>query len=333
MSLDVPYSRRDRWLAVGALLLCAALWSLNGPLIKLLGRGDVPGVTIACYRSLLGGLIFLPFALPRLGTLRRVRVGWPIATVVTFTMMTATFVIATTMTAAANVIILQYTSPIWVFLLSPLLLKERPGRAEGLVLLLAMAGVGIIFAGRAEANLAALVLALVSGLGYGSLTVLLRALRPVSPTVVAAANALGSGVLLAGPVAVWGTFVLTPDQWALMLLMALVQFTLPYFLFSWALQRLEAHRVALIVLLEAILNPTWTFLLVGEVPPPATLVGGPLILLSVAGWLVLTGKSSTVGRQPSAMSREPEGITTETQKQIETRSATKGTETPRIHES
>jgi drug/metabolite transporter (DMT)-like permease len=283
-----------RWLAVLMLLACAALWSLNGPLIKLLDRVETPAVTIACYRSLIGGLVFLPFALRRLHTLQRVARAWPVASVLTFTIMTASFVIATTKTAAANAIILQYTSPIWVFLLSPLLLNERPGRAEGLVLLVAMAGVGVIFAGNPQTDLPGLLVALVSGWGYGTLTVLLRGLRPVHPTVVAAINALGSGLLLLPAVTVWGTFALTGPQWGLILLLALVQFTTPYVLFSWALQHIEAHRAALILLLEPILNPIWTYLLVGEAPPAATLFGGPLILLGVTGWLVLSWQRERV---------------------------------------
>ena len=264
------------------LLACAALWSLNGPLIKLLNEAGVHAVTTACYRSLLGGLVFLPFACRGLGTLRKVGSVWPAVTVVTFTVMTASFVIANGMTAAANAIILQYTSPIWVFFVGPLILNERSSRAEGLALLVAMAGVAVIFSGNPDTSPAGLLVALTSGMGYGVLTVLLRRLRPVSPVVVAAMNSLGSGLLLVAPVAIWGQFVLTGHQWSLMLLLALVQFTLPYFLFSWALQRVEAHRAALILLLEAILNPIWTYLLVREVPPAATLLGGPLILLGVA---------------------------------------------------
>jgi len=275
---------------VAALLICAVLWSLNGPLIKLLTLqdGGVPGVTIACYRSLLGGLLFTPFALRHLGTLRCTEVGWSIGSVASFTLMTACFVIATTQTAAANVIILQYTSPLWVFLLSPLLLREKPGWTEGLVLSLAMAGVAVIFVGGDPSGTPALFVALASGFGYGTLTVMLRGLRAVNPTVVTWLNCMGSGVLLVPAVMWWGVFQLTPAQWGLVILLSVVQFALPYVLFSWALQRVEAHRAALIVLLETVLNPLWTYLLVREAVPSATLVGGPLILLSVAGWVLLT---------------------------------------------
>ena len=288
MSAPVRNPSTRPWLGILALLVCAALWSLNGALIKLLQEEGVHGVTIACFRSLIGGIVFLPLAWRRVGTLRNVAVAWPIGSVIMFTLMTVCFVIATTKTAAANAIILQYTSPIWVFLLAPLLLGEKPGRAEGLVLLIAMAGVGIIFFGNPTADLLWLTVALGSGLGYGALTVTLRGLRPVSPFVVVAMNALGSGLLLIAPMAVWGSMELSERAWGLVLLLSLVQFTLPYVLFSWALQRVQAHRAALIVLLETVLNPLWTFLLVGEMVPAATLVGGPLILIGVAGWLLLS---------------------------------------------
>lgn len=286
---------RRRWLGVLALVGCAALWSLNGPLIKLLKRQDVPGITTACYRSLLGGLVFAPLAVRRLRTLRTVGPAWPAVTVLAFTVMTATFVIATTQTAAASAIALQYTSPIWVFLVGPLILKERPARAEGLTLLVAMVGVGVIFSGSPDPSPVGLLVALTSGMGYGVLTVLLRRLRTVSPVVVAALNTLGSGLLLVVPAAVWGRFALSGPAWALMLVMALVQFTLPYLMFSWALQYVEAHRAALILLLEIVLNPIWTYVAVGEVPPVATLLGGPLILAGVAGWLVFTWRRQRGG--------------------------------------
>jgi drug/metabolite transporter (DMT)-like permease len=293
-----PTARTARLWPYAVLVLCAALWSLNGPLIKLLqspdlGGAPVSGVTIACYRSLLGGLVFIPWALRRRRTLRNVAAGWPVAGVLLFTLMTVTFVVATTRTAAANAIVLQYTSPLWVFLLSPWLLGERPRRTEALVLSIAMVGVAVIFAGNPVTEVRWLAVALTSGFGYGALTVVLRGLRPVDPLVVACLNAIGSGLLLLPAVAAWGAFGLSPLQWLVVSLMALVQFTAPYVLFSWALQRVEAHRAALVVLLETILNPLWTFLLVGEAVPAATLAGGPLILLGVGTWLILSQRRAT----------------------------------------
>ncbi|MFQ5806502.1 MAG: DMT family transporter [Phycisphaerae bacterium] len=285
---DASAANRHIWLGVVALVGCATLWSLSGPLIKLLDQAGVSSITIACYRSLFGGVIFLPLGFRKRQTLRNVALGWPIVAVLTFTLMTSCFVIATTQTAAANAIILQYTSPIWVFLLSPLLLRERLRLSDGLVLVLAMTGVGIILFGHATSDAPVLLIGLASGLGYGTLTVALRGLRRVAPSTVVALNFLGSGLLLLPAVAIWGMFSLNGHQFVLVLILSVVQMALPYLLFSWALQHVEAHRAALIVLLETVLNPLLTYLIIGEPVPTATLVGGPLILLSVVGWLLLT---------------------------------------------
>lgn len=288
MSDSPEQTSRGRWLGAAALILCATLWSLNGPLIKLLTQAGVPYMTTACYRSLFGGVIFVPFLLRSRRTFGRVHPGWPIGSVLAFTLMTACFVAATAKTAAANAIILQYTSPIWVFLLSPLLLHERLRRSDVAVLAVAMVGVCIIFFGNATGDAPALVIGLASGLGYGSLTVALRGLRRVDSGAVVAMNFLGSGLILLPAVAVWGAFTLNAYQATLIGLLSVVQFALPYLLFSWALQRIEAHRAALIVLLETVLNPLLTYLLVGEAVPGPTLVGGPLILLSVVVWMILS---------------------------------------------
>jgi len=94
------------------------------------------------------------------------------------------------------------------------------------------------------------------------------------------------------PVVVWsGGLSLTPGQLELIAVLGIVQFSAPYALFSYALKRIEAHRAALILLVETIFNPAFTYLVVGEAVPPATLIGGPLILLSVIGWLLLSARA------------------------------------------
>ncbi|MCH8807205.1 MAG: DMT family transporter [Planctomycetes bacterium] len=307
MSTETPTARRPG-LGVLVLVVCATMWSISGPLIKTLANDGVAGITIAYYRSLLGGLVLVPFALRRRQALRRVRIGWPIASVALFTVMTACFVISTAKTASANAVILQYTSPMWVFALSPLLLKERPGLTEGLVLLIAMAGVGIIFFGHPAAESRWLLVALASGFGYGALTVVLRGLRAVNPLVVACMNCVGSSVLLLPAVLLWGSFKLTGYQFVLMFVLSFVQFTLPYVLFSWALQRVEAHRAALIVLLETVLNPLFTWLVVRETVPTPTLAGSPLIVAGIVGWILLVWRRKRSSLQPSVgADHEPSG--------------------------
>lgn len=292
--------RTDLRAGVAALLACAALWSLAGPLIKTLSSGEdgVSGFTIAFYRSLFGGLVFLPLALRRRDTLRHVSTPWAMTTILAFTLMTTCFVVATTQTAAANAIILQYTSPLWVFALAPLLLGERARPSDVGWLLLAMAGVGVILALQWETDLAGLATALGAGFGYGLLTVLLRKLRGVDPSVVVAMNFLGSALLLTPLALAWGGLRLGGEQLLLALVLGIVQMALPYVIFSWALRRVPAHLAALVVLCEALFNPALTWLVVGEPTPPATLYGGALILAGIIG--VILSAARRTGRPGTA---------------------------------
>ncbi len=280
-------------LGVAALVLAAALWSLNGPLIKLLNAGGegVPAETIACLRSLFGGLVMLPAARRGWVVVAAAPPFWPILSVTMLTALTFTFVKASTMTAAANAIILQYTAPLWVFLLSPWLLGERPRARDGLVLLLTMAGVFVILAGNPPGEMNALLVATSSGVFFALLQIVLRKLRHVPPATIVAMNFLGSGLLLA-PLALGAGLPGTLWQWLLLAAMGVIQFSLPYLIFSWALRYVEAHRAALLVLLEAVLNPAWTWLAVGEPVPGPTLMGGPLIVLGVALWMVLCARNT-----------------------------------------
>jgi len=298
---ETPSAGRRRYVVGIVLLLAAAvLWSLSGALIKVVSREGVHGVAIAFYRSLFAGLFLLPIAYGKFHTLAPrggesgarpgptpslVRVGQrmrlrpaAISCVVFFTLMTGCFVWANTQTEAANVIILQYTSTFWVFLLSPWLLGEKPRRGDLPILAVAMVGIGVIFAGGPGADLPGLMVSLGSGLFFGLLTLMIRLMRDSNSAAVAAVNCLGSAVLLF-PVVLWlGGANVSGRVLVVLLVLGFVQFGLPYYLYTVGLTRVPAYQAALITMLEPVLNPLWTFLAVGETVPWTTFVGGGVIL-------------------------------------------------------
>jgi len=316
--------RNAEWTGVLLLVGAALLWSLNGALIKLLVQGDhgPHGVTIAFYRSLFAGLFLLPLAWGRFQTLIRpatpesnplnqapsalARPGLSLLAVFPslfslrpaalicvflFTLMTACFVMANTLTESANAIILQYTSTFWIFLLSPWLLKEKPDRGDLWLLGVAMLGIAVIFGGQASTHLPGLVIALLSGLFFGLLTVCIRQMRDSNPAAVTVMNNLGSAVLLL-PAVLWlDTLMLDRRTFYLLLFMGVVQFGVPYYFYTLGLARIPAYRAALITLLELVLNPLWALLAVGEKPPVTTLIGGALVLAALV--VILRGSAHT----------------------------------------
>jgi drug/metabolite transporter (DMT)-like permease len=314
----------------GILLLLAAglFWSLNGALIKLIndgGRGP-GGVTIALYRSLFAGLFLVPMARGRFHTLRvgptfqSVKAGptfksvkarptfksvvqqlcpvrtAAVACVFFFTLMTVCFVVANTKTTAANAIILQYTSTFWIFGLSPWLLRENPRPREFGLLALAMLGIAVIFVGNAATSLPGLIIALASGLFFGLLTLMIRQLRDTDSAAVTVLNNLGSAALLLPVGLLVGGLTLSPREWLLLIVMGVVQFGLPYYLYALGLARVAAYKAALLTMIEPVLVPVWTYLAVGETVPATTLIGAALILVALIAFL--RGTPSAVRAAP-----------------------------------
>ena len=66
-----------------------------------------------------------------------------------------------------------------------------------------------------------------------------------------------------------------------MVVMGIVQFGIPYYLYSLGLVRVPAYQAALIITIEPVLVPLWTYFAVGEVVPRWTAVGGSFILLAL----------------------------------------------------
>jgi DME family drug/metabolite transporter len=303
---DAQRAHRRTYLGGFALVLGAAvLWSLNGALIKLIhdeGRGP-NGVTIAFYRSLFAGLCLVPLARGKLHTLRlvdgRKTAFWirpaGLCCVVFFSLMTVCFVVANTQTEAANAIILQYTSTFWIFGLSPWVLNERPRSRDVGLLFLAIVGIGIIFAGNAQTSAFGLINALGAGLFYGLLTLMIRRMRDANSAAITVMNNLGSAVLILPVALLLGGLLVSPHALILLILMGVVQFGIPYYLYALGLIRIPAYQAAMITIAEPILVPVWTYLAVGETIPFATLLGGVFILVALALFIMSARKAHLGG--------------------------------------
>ena len=111
--------------AIFEVLLSAAMWSTGGIFIKLLDWGAMP---IAGVRSLIAGLVMAAYMLmrriPYKLNARSARSA--VALCGTFTL----FVAANKLTTAANAIVLQFTAPIFVLLLTALVWRKLPRRGE-----------------------------------------------------------------------------------------------------------------------------------------------------------------------------------------------------------
>jgi drug/metabolite transporter (DMT)-like permease len=259
------------------ILAAAVLWSTAGAAIKLC---QLDAWQIAGGRSLVAALLLL-------AVVREARVR-PTARVllvsVAYAVTVILFVVATKLTTAANAIFIQDTAPLWVLLLSPLLLREAPTRGELLAVPIYAAGLGLFFldeltAGQVTGNLAALG----SGVAFAFSILGLRLLRHEGPAALVYGNLVAAAVTL--PLWSGGPAATAPDL-ALLVYLGVFQLGLAYLAFSRGVAGTPAIEASLLILLEPVLNPIWTFLFAGERPGPWAVAGGGVVLAATA-WRTL----------------------------------------------
>lgn len=255
------------------LLLAAVLWSLAGIFIKLL---SLPSLTIVFYRSLFAALFFAFFvrksiAVPRVALL--------VATLA-YTAAISAFVSANKITTAANAIALQYTAPMFVFVIVHFLYGEKITGASWISLGLGMTGIGVICAGSAgQPDAAGVMVALLSGLLFALYMVSLRFLKDFNPGTLTFLNNVVCCLILLPLVG--SELSLSLKEGWIVATMGVVQLGIPYWLFSKGLEQISVQEASLIVLVEPVLNPLWVALIVGELPSSATLIGGACIVGSL----------------------------------------------------
>lgn len=268
---------------VGLLFLSAILWSTGGIIIKSL---SAPAPVIACIRSAAAVILLMiilrkPIRIPS----RTALIGaFFYAATVTL------FVFSNKLTTASNAIILQYTAPLYVLLLSRFYLKEKASTSDWVFMFILMGGIVLFFfddlsGGRMLGN----ILALLSGVSFGCLTITLRMQKDQTPedtlilgniicVLVTFPFLFSSGV---------DTFNITGS-----VVLGVFQLGLPYLLYSIALKKVRAIDGILIPIIEPILNPLWVFLFNGEAPGFWSLIGGSIVLGSSVVRSILISKRS-----------------------------------------
>src|SRR5260370_4184009 len=263
------------------LICAAALFSTAGAGIKWCQFG--PG-QLGAFRGLVAGvtiLLLIPAA-RRGWSWRAAAVGLAYAGAGIF------FVLANKLTTAANTVFLQATNPLYILLLAPWILHERPSRGDLLYMAAVASGLVLLFSGAPRHFATAPDPRLGNILAEGSagcwaLTVIgyrwiARGARDARGAVASAA-ATGDFMVfaLALPFALPLAAGRAADC-ATVAYLGLFQLGVAYVFLSRAIPLVPALAASLVMLVEPVLNPIWAWLVHGETPAPLALGGGLVIL-------------------------------------------------------
>ncbi len=264
------------WLVVIAVLL----WSTGGLFIKSATLSDAE---LSCGRALFAAATVM---LLTRGEGFGVNFVTALAAVF-YAALLFLFVRATLLTTAANAIFLQYTAPVYILLAEPLMYRERYRARDFAVVAGCVAGMSLFFVGQlrpqdVSGNLAALA----SGFCFACFYLLLR--HPRARQVNRASSVIYGNLLLAlvtAPALVSGLAAghFGARNSLIVAYLGIVQLGIAYTLLTLGVARgVKSLQASVIGYIEPVLNPVWVFLFLGERPSRYALLGGAIIIATVA---------------------------------------------------
>lgn len=270
-------------------LLATLGWSLSGLFVRLMPglngwqlncwRGFWMAVALLCYLVLLHG----PDTWKRF---KAVPLPAMLLSAGFFSVGSTLYVTSLTLIGTATVSVIGASSPVFTGLLSPWATGERPGLAAWAAAAMAAAGVTVIaWNGLQAGNAIGIFVALGMTFTFASQTLTLRRFRNVDMTPAICVGGFAT-FLLAGFLGFsagreLGGFNVSGREMLLLAMMGPLQLSIPIVFYIKGARSVPAVTVSLIAMLDAVLNPLWPWLVVGEVPERAAFLGGSIIIAAV----------------------------------------------------
>ncbi len=269
------------------------IWGAIGALVRI---ATMPESALIVFRMVIGtalvGAIFARRA--TLDDVRRPGVAPGLLLMGLFSAGTLLlFFLALRLTDVAVGMFLLFTGPVYVALLAPRLMGERPDRIVYPALAIALGGMAVILVpglvGAEQLSLLGVACGVTTGLLYAAYALTTKRLtrKARSSTIGLAEMALDALILL--PLAAWQVFgsgyQFTRDDIVAGLALGVFCTAIPYVLYPEGLRRIRVEHASILGFVEPVSAPLYALLLLGERPSPATIAGGALIV--VAGVLVV----------------------------------------------
>lgn len=279
-------NRRRHGPALAVLAAVSVIWGFNWVVLKVGVRHAEPFEFLAWRFALSAACLFGAAAV--LGRPMRLAHA-PQILLIGFLQTTATFALATWALksgAVGKTAVLNYTMPFWVTLFAWPLLGERPSAAQGVALGVGLAGLLLLIQPVGAPGIPEL-LALASGIAWGLGVVVTKRLQVrarIDTLALIGWQVLFGGALL---VALALAFPGEPARWNAELVVAIAYngvlvSALGWFLWFWALARLDAGLASFGILAVPVLGALFSAWLLGERPSALEWSGMALIVGALA---------------------------------------------------
>ena len=200
------------------------------------------------------------------------------------------YALANKLTTAANAIVLQYTAPVFVILLSLLFWRKKPDRLDLAACGIVLCGVVCFFVDSLETGgTVGNAFALLSGLSYAGVF-LMNDLPDADPICSVFWGDILSAVI--GLPFLLRETIFTPTALTSVFILGVFQVGLAYVLMCTGLKTTPAVRAALISGIEPVLNPLLVAVFYREQVGTAALLGAVIVVCGVIWYNVAKGRRS-----------------------------------------
>ncbi|MBI3528280.1 MAG: DMT family transporter [Betaproteobacteria bacterium] len=267
--------RKGIAMMVGA-TLC---WATAGVLVRNMEVTD--GWKIAFWRSFFMTLFLLLVLSFQHGSrlLHRVHaMGWPgVLSGLLFAGMMISFILALSLTTVANTLVVGSISPFVAAVCGRLFLGEKVAPRTWLTMIAAIGGIIVMFFDALSGDgWAGNLIALCIPLGFGANVVILRKHRTAVDMVPSVLLAGIFSMLIALPFAL--PLSVSTGDLALLSVMGVVQLGAGLLLMMVAVRHLASAEIGLLSILEIIFGTLSVWVLIGERPSQAALIGGGVVV-------------------------------------------------------
>ena len=212
------------------------------------------------------------------------------AYVLTFSVTNIAFVVSIQNTNVANTLIMIATAPMLSAILGSFFLKENPDKKTWVAIFITFfAALYIFYDSIKLGNFFGDILGFVAAMGLAVGAVIIRSAKKLNlvPSAV-----VGKLIIALFAMLFVKDYSLNNNDIYIVPLMCVMCVAIPFVLVTIAPRFITAAEVNLFFLLETIIGPIWVWLIIKEQPTPETIVGGAIIVLTIATHSFLKLKKS-----------------------------------------
>ena len=202
------------------------------------------------------------------------------AYVLTFSVTNIAFVVSIQNTNVANTLIMIATAPMLSAILGSFFLKENPDKKTWVAIFITFfAALYIFYDSIKLGNFFGDILGFVAAMGLAVGAVIIRSAKKLNlvPSAV-----VGKLIIALFAMLFVKDYSLNNNDTYIVPLMCVMCVAIPFVLVTIAPRFITAAEVNLFFLLETIIGPIWVWLIIKEQPTPETIVGGAIIVLTIA---------------------------------------------------